>query len=148
MTGTPVEAVARLLLAPVLILAVAFLVNGYTGTGDGFAAGLVAALGVLVQYVAFGAREVETRLPIWRAPQVAAAGLVVVLGVAGQSLVRGQPLLSHWPPPGDAPAHIGAIELTTGLAFDVGIFMLVAGGALAAVHAVARAQEEQEGEEE
>ena len=49
--------VARLLLAPTLIAAVAVLVKGYVQPGDGFAAGAVAALGIAMQYLAFGRKE-------------------------------------------------------------------------------------------
>ncbi len=49
------QTVARLLLAPLLVLAAAILVKGYTDVGDGFAAGVLAALGVIMYAVAFGA---------------------------------------------------------------------------------------------
>ena len=51
--------VARLLLAPVLVVAAAVLVKGYADVGDGFAAGVIAALGVLLQYLAFGRAAVR-----------------------------------------------------------------------------------------
>ena len=54
MTSTMTRTVARLLLLPTLVTALAILVKGYTQPGDGFSAGVVAALGVLLQLMVFG----------------------------------------------------------------------------------------------
>jgi multisubunit Na+/H+ antiporter MnhB subunit len=51
--------VARLLLVPVLMVTTAILIKGYVDVGDGFAAGVIAALGVLLQYLAFGRAAVR-----------------------------------------------------------------------------------------
>ena len=74
MSSVQTRAVARLLLAPVLMVAAAVLVTGYVDVGDGFAAGVVAALGVLVQYLAFGRAAVERALPVRRAAHLAVGG--------------------------------------------------------------------------
>ena len=42
MTSLPTRHVARLMLAPVLMIALAVLVKGYADVGDGFAAGVIA----------------------------------------------------------------------------------------------------------
>ncbi len=47
MTSVLTQTLARLLLAPILVVAVAVLVKGYADVGDGFAAGLVAALALV-----------------------------------------------------------------------------------------------------
>lgn len=138
MTTVLTAAVARLLLAPLLAVSVAVLVKGYSAVGDGFTAGLIAVLGVLIQYVTFGPDTVERRLPVRYSPYVAFAGLLIVLAVAAQSVLRSRPLLVHAPGSGTEPTTFGTLELTTPFAFDVGIFLLVLGGALTAVHAVAR----------
>jgi multicomponent Na+:H+ antiporter subunit A len=54
----------KLLLLPTLMAAVAILVKGYAEPGDGFSAGVVAALGILLQYLAFGREQVERLLPV------------------------------------------------------------------------------------
>ena len=74
--------VARLLLAPVVMVALAVLVKGYVDVGDGFAGGIVAALGLLLQYVAFGRRRSSRALPVRHAPRLAVAGLLITLAVA------------------------------------------------------------------
>ena len=81
MTTALTRMVARLLLAPVLVVAVAVLVKGYADVGDGFAAGVIAALGVLLQYLAFGRAAVERALPVRRAAQLAIGGLLAALAV-------------------------------------------------------------------
>ncbi|HWV87593.1 MAG TPA: MnhB domain-containing protein [Capillimicrobium sp.] len=119
--------VSRLLLAPVLIVAVGILVKGYADVGDGFAAGVVAALALLLQYVAFGSDAVESALPIRWAPGIAVAGLALAVLVFAGPMALGDRPLEHLPAPGDEPVHIGSLELITAVVFDVGVFLLVLG---------------------
>mgnify|MGYP001348870546 FL=1 len=56
--------IARLILLPTLVTAVAFVVKGYASAGDGFSAGVVAGTAVVVQFLAFGPRELAKRFPI------------------------------------------------------------------------------------
>ena len=127
------RAVARLLLTPVVMVALAVLVKGYVDVGDGFAAGLIAALGVLLQYVAFGRGAVERALPGRHAPRLAVAGLLVALAVAFVPALRGDAPLEHVPGPGAEVATVGTIELITAVLFDVGVFMLVVGVCVAGI---------------
>lgn len=136
--------VARLLLAPVLMIAAAVLVKGYADVGDGFAAGIVASLGVLLQYVAFGRDAVARALPVARAPEAAFAGLAVALVVALVPLARGEALLTHAPPPGADVVHVGTLELVTAVAFDVGVFVLVLGAAVGIIDLIARAADDED----
>jgi len=135
--------VARLLLAPVLIVALAILVKGYVDVGDGFAAGVVAALGVLLQVVAFGRERARRVLPLHRGPQVAVAGLGVAVAVAVVPALLGGALLEHAPPPGAEVITVGTLELITAVVFDIGVFLLVLGASVGILDAVAaRAEEE------
>jgi multisubunit Na+/H+ antiporter MnhB subunit len=127
------RAVARLLLAPVVMVALAVLVKGYVDVGDGFAAGLIAALGVLLQYVAFGRGAVERALPVRHAPRLAVAGLLVALAVAFVPALLGDAPLEHVPGPGVEVTTVGTIELITAVLFDVGVFMLVVGVCVAVI---------------
>jgi multisubunit Na+/H+ antiporter MnhB subunit len=142
LTGILTETVARLLLAPSLVIAVAILVDGYRDVGDGFSAGVIAALGVLLQYAAFGARSVERRLPVRFALPVALTGLALAAFVAFLPLLWREPPLTHYPRPGEDVVHIGALELLTAFAFDAGVFLLVFGSMVAVVDALARAERE------
>ncbi len=119
--------VARLLFAPVLVIALAILVKGYATTGDGFSAGVVAGLGVLMQRAAFPPEVIEGTLFVRSAPRIALAGLAIALVVAFVPVAFGDALLTHRPGPGEDAVFIGTLELITAFAFDVGIFALVLG---------------------
>jgi len=135
--------VARALLAPTLVVAAAMLVKGYADVGDGFAAGIVAALGVLLQYLAFGRDEVVAALPVLRAPATALGGLALAVAVLTVPFALGGALFEHWPPAGEAAVHVGSLELISAVVFDVGVFLLVLGAAVTIIDALA-APEEQE----
>jgi multisubunit Na+/H+ antiporter MnhB subunit len=131
-------AVARLLLAPSLVVAVAIMVKGYADVGDGFSAGVIVALAVSLQYVAVGPQRAEASLPFLRlAPMVAVTGLVLALAIGFFPLVHGAPPFTHWPPPGDTPIRIGTLELMTAVGFDVGVFLLVVGVLVTLLHQLA-----------
>lgn len=136
--------VAWLLLAPVLAVAAAVLVKGYADVGDGFAAGVIAALGVLLQYVALGRGTVAAVLPVRHAPLVAAAGMAIAVAVALVPALAGGALLEHAPEPGADVTKFGSLELITAVAFDVGVFGLVLGASVAFIDVLAvRADDEQ-----
>ncbi len=142
MTSALTRTVARLILAPTFVIALAILVRGYVDVGDGFAAGMIAALGILTQYVAFGSAETERLLPVRLAPQTAVAGLTVALVVTFAPLAWGDPPLSHLPAPGDDVVRLGTLELLTAVAFDVGVFLLVLGAVVGIIRTLALAAEE------
>ena len=142
MTTVLTRMVARLLLVPVLMVAAAFLVKGYVDVGDGFGAGVVAALGVLLQYLAFGRAAVERVLPVRHAPKLAIGGLLVALAVAFVPTFGGRAPLEHAPAPGAEVIHLGSLELLTAVAFDVGVFALVLGMVVATIHLIASTVDE------
>ncbi len=144
MTSVLTQTLARLLLAPILVVAVAVLVKGYADVGDGFAAGVIAALGILLQYVAFGRAEAERLLPIRLVPAGAFAGLIGALAVAFWPALRGDALLEHLPPAGAEVTHLGTLELLTAVLFDVAVFLLVLGAVVGIIHAIARVAEGEE----
>jgi multicomponent Na+:H+ antiporter subunit A len=140
------RSIARLLYVPTLLVAAAILVKGFVETGDGFSAGVVAALGVLLRYLAVGHEEAK-RLQIVRyATAVAFAGLLVALSVAAAPLFFGEAVLTHRPPPGTEPVHLGTLEVMTAVLFDFGVFLLVLGFAVGVVSFFARASEAAEEE--
>ena len=141
MTSVLTQTLARLLLAPILVVAVAVLVKGYADVGDGFAAGVIAALGILLQYVAFGRAEAERLLPIRLVPAGAFVGLLGALAVAFWPVLRGDELLEHLPAAGESVTHLGTLELLTAVLFDVAVFLLVLGAVVGIIHAIARAAE-------
>jgi multisubunit Na+/H+ antiporter MnhB subunit len=119
--------VARLLLLPTLIVGIGVLVKGYSQTGDGFSAGVIAAMGILLQYLAFGRRAVRRVLPAAVAPAAVAVGLLLALLLAFLPTLLGRPILMHAPAPDEKVLSFGTIELHTAVLFDAAIFCLVFG---------------------
>ena len=142
MTSVLTRSVARALLAPGLVVAAAILVKGYADVGDGFAAGLVASLAILLQYVALGRDTVARALPVVRAPALALSGLALAVTVLAAPLVTGRAPLEHWPPAGEEPVHVGSLEIITAVALDVGVFLLVVGAAVTIIDAIAAPAED------
>lgn len=132
------RAICRMLLPASIMVALAVLVKGYADTGDGFSAGLIASLGVLVQYVAFGPRLPSQMAIVRHANSLSRIGLFIALAVAFGPVLFGKPVLTHWPGPGDDVVHIGAIEVITPVAFDVGIFLLVIGFVVGVINLIAQ----------
>lgn len=137
------QVVTRLLLAPSIMVAFAILIKGYVDVGDGFSAGVVVALAVSLQYLTFGAEQVEAEIPLLRhAPRVAIAGLLVAIAAGFFPIVTGDPPFTHWPGPGEHVVYFGTLELVTAMLFDIGIFLLVAGSMIALIHHLAQPPDE------
>ncbi len=138
--------IARLLLPSTLITAIAVLVKGYGDVGDGFSAAVIAAFGVLLQYVAFGHRAAARALPLRAMPAVSFAGLLLALLVTFGPVLRGQAPLAHSPAPGADVIYLGTLELHTALVFDLGVFLLVFGFAVGAIDLIAGATDRERGQ--
>lgn len=134
------QRITRLLFAPTLMVAFAVLIKGYIGAGDGFAAGIIAGMAFVMQFVAFGERNVRRNLHTRYAPVVAMCGLALALACTFLPVLRGLPLLTHWPPPDAKVLHFGTVEILTAVAFDVGVFLLVLGFTVTALALVSRAE--------
>lgn len=133
------RAMARVLLLPIFVVAVATMVKGYASAGDGFSAGVIAALGVLLQYVAIGAEETERSPIVHFATAGALVGLALSLAVAFVPVLGGADVLTHWPGPGEHVVHLGTLELITAVLFDVGVFLIVFGFGVGVIGTIARA---------
>ena len=140
MTTILTQTVARLLVAPTFAVAAAILVKGYADVGDGFAAGVVAGLGVLLLFAAVGAKETHRLLPVRRAFAVAIAGLLVAIVVGFAPVLAGDAPFTHHPAPEASVIQLGTLELITAVAFDVGVFGLVVGVTVGALDYAARAR--------
>jgi multisubunit Na+/H+ antiporter MnhB subunit len=140
-TSVLTVAAARLLMAPILVVAAAVLVKGYADVGDGFSAGVIAALGVVLQYLALGREEAERLLALRLIGPAVFVALLGALAVALIPLARGDALLEHAPAPGADVVELGTIELITAVAFDVAIFVLVVAAVVGIVRAIAHVAE-------
>ena len=137
MTTVMTQTVARILFLPALAVAAATLVKGYVDTGDGFAAGVIAALAVLLQVVVFGVDRVSRTLPLRAAPALAALGLLISLAVTFVPALLGRAPLTHAPGPGQEVLHFGALEVLTAVVFDIGVFLLVLGFSVTTIRLLA-----------
>jgi hypothetical protein len=68
-------------------------------------------------------------------------GLALALAVALVPVLRGLPILTHWPPPGAPVVHFGTIETITAVLFDIGVFLLVVGFSVTGLSLLARAED-------
>jgi len=148
MTSVMTRLAARILLLPLFMVAAAILVKGYVDVGDGFSAGVIASLAVVLQGVAFGAEEFD-RLPLARyAPLATFAGLILALSVAFVPVAFGNPIFLHQPVAGATAWHFGSLEFITPVVFDIGVFLIVFGFCVGSISAVARESDRRERERE
>lgn len=137
-----VQAIVRLLFVPILLLALTILVKGYSRPGDGFAAGVVASLAVLLQHVAFGRDVVARAIPLRAALWMVWIGLLISLAVVFFPLLGGGAPVTHFPPPDAEVAKWGSLELHTSLLFDIGVFLLVFGFTVGVLDEIAQREGE------
>jgi multisubunit Na+/H+ antiporter MnhB subunit len=144
------EVVTRILHPTVVMVSGYLLLAGHDRPGGGFAAGLVAALGLVLRYLAGGPQELRVASPVDPGPLLG-AGLAVAAGYAAVGVVAaGSPLAATtWSIP---LGVLGHLEVSSSLAFDAGVFLIVVGlavdvlrtlGAVAEGRAAAGAEQEE-----
>lgn len=133
--------IARLLLLPTFIIAIGVMVKGYADVGDGFSAGVIASLGIALQLLVFGPSELQRLWVVHLAPRGIFFGLLIALLTAFVPAIRGRPLFTHEPLPGEKVIHFGTLEVLTAVAFDVGVFLIVFGFGVGTFASIMRAQE-------
>lgn len=129
---------SRYLIGLLLIFSVYMLLRGHNAPGGGFIGGLTGATGFILY--AFAAGTGAARAALRLQPQgIAVAGLAIALlaglsaGLAGQDFFTGQ-----WPFLGSAPGEKG-LPLSSVLAFDIGVYLVVFGAVLTLVFALEEA---------
>jgi multicomponent K+:H+ antiporter subunit A len=120
--------VARALLPFVVLVAVFLFLRGHNEPGGGFGAGLVFSIGLILQYIANGQRWADERLPRDFSPWVS-VGLLLA-GVTGLvSAFLSNPFLTSSYDYPQVPL-IGAVPLSSAIAFDLGVFLTVVGATM------------------
>jgi multicomponent K+:H+ antiporter subunit A len=138
----------RALLSVCGVVAAFFFLRGHNEPGGGFVAGLVMALGFLLQYMVLGTDQVEdrVRLPV---RVMIGAGLLLLLGTALGAVLVDYPLLTSHVFDLSIP-FVGEVHVGSALLFDLGVFTLVLGSMLLILVAIAhqsiRAQRAEGGE--
>ena len=135
------QRITRLLFAPTLMVAFAVLVKGYVGGGGWLCCrNIIAGLAFLMQFVAFGERNVRRSLHTRYAPVVAMSGLALALACTFLPVLAGLPLLTIGLRADVQVLHFGSLEILTAFVFDVGVFLLVLGFTVTGLALVARAE--------
>jgi len=128
MHPTIMATLTQILLPLALLVAVFILLRGHNQPGGGFIAGLIAAVALIVQYLANGAHWTHQRLPSDSHPLIA-WGLAIATVTGLGSWWFGAPFLTstyghlNWP-------IVGEFELASAMAFDLGVFLVVVGATL------------------
>jgi multicomponent Na+:H+ antiporter subunit B len=132
------------LLAPTLVVAVAVLVKGYVQVGDGFAAGVIAAIGVVLAGISGHRDDLERQSIVRASGWITLAGASLATLVAFGPAAIGRNVFQHVPDAGAEVTEIGTLELITAVAFDVGVFLLVLGSITGIIRFVARRAPDEE----
>jgi multicomponent K+:H+ antiporter subunit A len=126
---------ARLLLPMAALVSLYFLLRGHNAPGGGFVGGLVMATAFIVQYMVGGTIWVESRLRIH--PQLwVALGLLAAAAAGIGAWLASRPFLTAI----SADLHlplVGEVHVSSVLAFDFGVYMLVIGATVLMLIALA-----------
>ena len=112
----------------VMVGSVYLLFAGHNQPGGGFVGGILAGAAIALRYVAGGIESVRnlSRAHPWT---VLGSGLLLAAGVAITPLLFGDPVLSNAYVSVDPPL-LGTVKVTSGIVFDLGVYLAVLGLAL------------------
>lgn len=116
---------SRLLLPLMILVAVFIFLRGHNLPGGGFIAGLIAAVALIVFYLANGITWTQQRLSV-DMHTVIGLGLLIATLTGVAAIVVGYPFLTsaftylYWP-------VVGKFEVASAIAFDLGVFLVVVG---------------------
>ncbi|NEN75122.1 monovalent cation/H+ antiporter subunit A [Pelistega sp. NLN82] len=137
----------RLMVPLVSLIAVFFFLRGHNLPGGGFVAGVIFAIGIIVQYIISGIHWVELNSRV-RPLDWLATGLLFAVIAGIWPLFYGLPFLSalawdiHLP-------LVGSVHLSSVILFDLGVFALVVGSStymlVALAHQSLRSQRQSQG---
>jgi multicomponent Na+:H+ antiporter subunit A len=129
-----VDVTVRVVFHAVLMTSLWLLFAGHNQPGGGFVGGLLAGSAIAFRYVAGGIEEVRGRSR-FRPWTVLGAGLLLSAGTAAIPLIAGGEVLEVGTASLDLPL-VGAIKLSSTLAFDAGVYLAVVGMVLMAFEAL------------
>jgi len=119
------ERAGALLVPPILVVAIYLLFVGHNAPGGGFVGGLTAGLAVALAAAAEGKPGIRRTIRV--APATLLGIGLVIAGITGAGgWVLGQGFLDAGARAIDLPV-LGEVKLTSALAFDIGVFCVVAG---------------------
>jgi monovalent cation:proton antiporter len=119
---------ARLVFFVIMLFSLYLLLRGHNSPGGGFIAGVMTALGVLLQAMAADLQYVRTVLRI-EPRLLTGLGLLTSLTTGLVALLLGYPFLTSTFGHVHVPL-LGDVEIATAFFFDLGVYLVVAGGTL------------------
>ncbi len=122
---------ARFIKPFLLLFSVFLLLQGHNEPGGGFVGGLMAASGFILQAMAEGTAAARRSLPV-DPIALMAAGLGLAIAAGASAALAGRPFLTGLWMVMQVPPE-GAFHLGTPLLFDLGVYCVVAGTALAVI---------------
>jgi len=125
----------RLLLPFTALLAFHLFLRGHNLPGGGFVAGLVFALGLVLQYIVSGTTWVEAHMPLTPRRWIA-TGLLLALATGLGAVGLGYPFLTSHTAHLTLPL-VGQVHVASAIFFDTGVFALVVGSTLLILTAIA-----------
>ncbi len=140
------QVVTRLLFHAILLFSIYLLFSGHTAPGGGFAAGLVAGLGLAVRYLAGGRTELNGAAPV-DAGFVLGAGLFVAVGTGVAAMLLGGEFLQSATLDFHLPL-LGHVHFVTSVFFDVGVYLIVVGLVLDILRSLGAEMDRQEEDDE
>jgi multisubunit Na+/H+ antiporter MnhB subunit len=125
------QKVSMALLPVIALFSIYLLLRGHNEPGGGFIAGLVTASATVLVALAFGGNWAKERLAPLIKPAFA-LGLLLAALSGMFAFLLGDPYLTHYhayvPVPG-----VGDVHLSTTLAFDIGVYLVVVSSAAIAI---------------
>ncbi|MBQ1055105.1 Na+/H+ antiporter subunit A [Micromonospora sp. C32] len=140
------QVVTRLLFHAILLFSIYLLFSGHNAPGGGFAAGLVAGLGLAVRYLAGGRTELNGAAPV-DAGFVLGAGLFVAVGTGVAAMLLGGEFLQSAALDFHLPL-LGHVHFVTSVFFDVGVYLIVVGLVLDILRSLGAEMDRQEEDDE
>ncbi|MDO5506779.1 MAG: Na+/H+ antiporter subunit A [Corynebacterium casei] len=137
-----VDVSTRVLFPSMIALSLYFFFTGHNAPGGGFAGGLVAALALILRYLAGGRAELEEALPI-DGGRIMGAGLFFSIAAAVGPMLWGMPPLASAYGSIDIPL-VGSVSLPSALVFDLGVYLVVIGLTLHILHSIGGKLDEEE----
>jgi multicomponent K+:H+ antiporter subunit A len=127
--------IMRAMFGPIVVLGLYLLLRGHDLPGGGFVAGVVFAIGLILQYMAGGTRFVEDRLRV-RPVLLLGAGLALAGATGAGAWLFAHPFLTSHVLHVAVPLF-GNVHLPSAMLFDVGVFLLVVGATTLMLIAIA-----------
>ena len=129
----------RVALPLALTVAVFIFLRGHNEPGGGFIAGLIVAIALIMQYLASGYAWAAKRAKMDAQAMIGAG--VAIAGLTGiASLFFGRPFLTSAYGYFDIPL-IGEVELSSAMAFDLGVFLTVVGVVILSLAQISRVEQ-------